>query len=111
VLERNFYLAEHYLGLALARVPNPQLPSVVPAANGGLQLEWNRETIALEVLFGADGRVTAYVEVYETGIEAEEAGYAAVDLLLRWAPRAAKAHRDVSDVSVAPTLGLVPLAA
>lgn len=90
VPERNFYLVEQYLGLALAPVPNPRLPSVVPAANGGLQIEWSREAIDLEVLFGPEGRVTAYVEDRELGVEFEEEGDAAVDLLLRWAPRVAQ---------------------
>ena len=94
VAERNFYLVEQYLGLALARVENPRLPSVVPAADGGLQIEWNRENVELEVLFGANGRVTALVEDHELGVEIEGEGLAAVDLLLRWAPRAAASSHD-----------------
>lgn len=98
VVERNFYLVEQYLALALARVPDPQLPSVVPSADGGLQIEWNREAIELEVLFGPDGKVTALVEDHELGVEIEEEGNAAVDLLLRWAPRAAASRvHDVHD--------------
>lgn len=104
-------LVEHWLSLALAGVADPQLPYLVPASSGGLQLEWHRSEEELEVLFTPDGYVGALYEDHRAGIEAEETGYAALDLFLRTAPRLASSRHDGNNVSVATTSPILEFAA
>jgi len=106
-----YYAAEHYLALALARIPFPLLPQAVPSADGGLQLEWNRANVELEFFIDPNGRTTAVVEDLVQNVELAEEGNAALDLLLRWAPRAAQAHRYVGDDKVPPNASPFLLAA
>lgn len=95
-----FYRVEQYLAVALAGIPNPKLPYVVPTASGGLQIEWHREQIELEVLFEPDGEISALFEDHEQKLEIEEYGNAATNLLFRWAPRAAQTRSHVPDVEI-----------
>lgn len=97
-----FYRVEQYLALALARTPNPKLPYVVPTNCGGLQIEWHQEQIELEVLFEPSGSISALLEDHDQALEIEEYGNAALDLLLRWAPRAAQARNYARNVEATP---------
>ena len=97
-----FYLVQHHLAMALARVPNPQLPYVVPTVDGGLQIDWHGDDVELEALFSPTGRITALAEVHSAGLEIEEEGDGAVDLLLRWTPRVAARSGDADIQPVAP---------
>lgn len=106
-----FYAVENYLGIALAGTANPVLPYLVPTADGGLQIEWHRDSLDLEVLFTSEGQIQALVEDRERGLEIEKEGDAALDILLRYAPRAAQERSDVADVSVAPLSAAYELAA
>ena len=54
------FLSEH------ARTTTPP-PSVVPLSDGGIQLEWSRESIDIEIEFHPDGSASLYVEDSESG--------------------------------------------
>jgi len=106
------YLAEHLLGLALAGISAPLvLPSVVPGLDGEIQLEWHRGSLDLEVLIDEEGQITALLEDHSLGVEIEKEGDEALDLFIRWAPRAAQARSDAAHVDAETPEGGLSLAA
>lgn len=85
-------LAERILEVALSSSANPKMPFVVPSPDGGIQLEWHRTDIELEISISPDGALSALVELTRDELEVEKSGVEALDLFLRWAPRAAAAN-------------------
>lgn len=89
------FKASRALDIALEGNSQPVLPSIVPVADGGLQLEWHGSEYDFEIYFGPDDSVTAIWEDRTSGIETEKDGNAALDLLFssisRLAPRAGNA--------------------
>lgn len=61
-----------------------EAPRVVPVADGGLQAEWYSPSHRFEAYFDVDGEFSAWSENRETGVEMEEEGDAAKQLLLDW---------------------------
>lgn len=86
--------AERALRQALAPLTRAVMPTVVPVANGGVQLEWYRQGLEFEIYFGPDGSMDALFENPGAGVELEKEGDEALDLLLRWAPRLAQVSDD-----------------
>ena len=46
-------------------------PEVVPTAIGGLQVEWHRNGLDLEIQFHPDGRIRAWAEEESSGVDWE----------------------------------------
>jgi hypothetical protein len=51
--------------------PTSPAPRVVPLSSGGLQLEWHRQGIDLEVVFDRDGQPFFYYRNHVNGDESE----------------------------------------
>jgi hypothetical protein len=105
------YLVERVLRDSLVEIPNPRLPFVVPSAEGGLQIEWHRSDMELEVYFGPNGEISAAFEDHSGGLEIERRGSEALDLLFRWASRMATGFGDVRHAPPAPAVGPLAIAA
>ena len=93
-------LVERVLRDSLVGIANPRLPFVVPTSDGCVQIEWHRRGMDVEVFFGRDGEVSAFVEDQGAGAEVEKTGAEALNLLFRWAPRAAAEDRDGIHVQI-----------
>jgi hypothetical protein len=46
-------------------------PEIIPVPNGGIQFEWNKEYMGMEIEIISPTKVTAYYEFFETGEEWE----------------------------------------
>ena len=68
---------------AIPAGPNVVAPAVVPTVRGGLQLEWHRQGVDLEIEFGPDATGSWYAEDQETA-ETVEAPLVNGDVALRW---------------------------
>lgn len=54
--------ATRFLREADSQIPNLAAPSVVPTVRGGLQLEWHRQGVDVEIEFGIDDSASWYAE-------------------------------------------------
>ena len=57
---------------AVSAAPNLAAPAVVPTVRGGLQLEWHRQGVDLEIEFEPDGSGSWYAEDRETEESVEQ---------------------------------------
>jgi hypothetical protein len=105
------YRVERALRDSLTSVREPKLPFVVPAPDGGLQIEWHQESLELEVLFSPDGSVSALLEDHAHGLEIEKDGAGALDLLSRWAARLAAEPRHETPMHDSQEGEFIPIAA
>jgi hypothetical protein len=96
---------------ALAGVASPKLPFVVPSADGGLQIEWHRRDLDLEVFFSREGQVSALLEDRKGGVELERNGAEALNLLFCYAGRVAAVDPDGAYASPAPASAQIAIAA
>jgi len=66
--------------------PNVHVPAplVAPVADGGIQAEWHVTGHRFEAYFEPDGTIAAWSGNSETGVEFEEEGTDAVQLLIDW---------------------------
>lgn len=77
-----------FLVEATSASPNVVAPAVVPTVRGGLQLEWHRQGVDIEIEFGPDASGSWYAEDRETA-ETVEAPLVSHDVeLRRWLDRA-----------------------
>ena len=77
-----------FLVEAIPAIPNVVAPAVVPTVRGGLQLEWHRQGVDLEIEFGPDATGSWYAEDRDTE-ETVEAPLVNDDVALRrWLGRA-----------------------
>jgi hypothetical protein len=77
--------AANLLHSVLTPLPHVEAPRLIPVADGGVQAEWHSATHRFEAYFDADGEVLAWSENRSTGVEFEEEGTAALQLLHDWA--------------------------
>ncbi len=68
--------------------PNLAAPSAVPTVRGGLQLEWHRQGVDVEIEFGVDDSASAYAKERGTGaaLEGPVVGYE--NTIRQWLKRA-----------------------
>ena len=79
--------ATGFLTGALSEIPHLIAPTVVPTVRGGIQLEWRRQNVDVEIEFRADGPASWCAEDRETG-KTEEAGVARhASVIHRWLRR------------------------
>ncbi len=77
-----------FLVEAIPAIPNVVAPAVVPTVRGGLQLEWRRQGVDLEIEFGPDATGSWYAEDRDTE-ETVEAPLVVDDVAFRrWLGRA-----------------------
>lgn len=76
--------AARILNAALSHHPHVPAPVIVPTASGGLQAEWYTVDHRLEVYFDPDGEISSWSEARKSGVEMEEEGRAAIQLLADW---------------------------
>lgn len=69
----------------LVNLNHLEAPHIVPVADGGIQAEWYSASHRMEAYFDVDGEILAWTANRKTGVEMEEDGYAAVQLLHDWA--------------------------
>ncbi len=77
------------LGAALD-IPTLVAPSVVPTVRGGVQLEWHRAGMDMEIGFEAGIPASWYAEDRETGESREALVAGQRDRILRWLRRASR---------------------
>ena len=73
---------------AASAVPNLAAPAVVPTVRGGLQLEWHRQGVDLEIEFEPDGSGSWFAEDRETEETVERPLLGEDAALRRWLSRA-----------------------
>lgn len=93
------YQADVLLRDALASVANAKPPYIVPRADGALQIEWASEKFEAEFALQENGARSFWLRNRETGIEIEDEGDGATELLFRWARRIASEVGNAADVS------------
>ena len=96
------FRASRALDIALEGNSQPVLPSIVPVADGGLQLEWHGPEYDFEIYFGPDDSVTAIWEDRTSGVETEKDGNAALDLLFGSISRLASRAGNASNAAAPP---------
>ena len=80
--------AATFLVKAISAASNIAAPAVVPTVRGGLQLEWHRQGVDLEIVFGPDGSGSWYAEDRETEDTVERPLLNEDVALQRWLGRA-----------------------
>ena len=88
VTEEAARCAVKLLLLVSSKVPGMVAPSVVPTVRGGLQLEWHRRGVDLEVEFDPAGSCEWYGEERDTGRVEEGRGDDRRDELQQWVTHA-----------------------
>lgn len=73
---------------AVSAVPNLAAPAVIPTVRGGLQLEWHRQGVDLEIEFEPDGSGSWFAEDRETEEAAARTLLREDAALRRWLGRA-----------------------
>ena len=72
---------------AIAEIPDLAAPAVIPTVRGGIQLEWSRRGIEVEVGFDTGGPGSWYAEDRETGTTQEAPVHGHEDAIRRWLSR------------------------
>lgn len=85
VNERAILSARHLLKLAFAGVSHPAPPTVMPGADGGLELAWYLNDVRFQFEIEPDGTENAWVQDRRSGREDEGEGHQARHLLFGWA--------------------------
>lgn len=98
----SIFRASRALDIAFEGNSQPVLPSIVPVADGGLQLEWHTPEYDFEIYFGPDDSVTAIWEDRTSGVETEKDGNAAIDLLFSSICRLAPRPGNASNAAAPP---------
>lgn len=80
--------AARFLREAESLIPNLATPSVVPTVRGGVQLEWHRQGVDVEIEFAVDDSASWYAEERGTGtaLEGPVVGYEST--IRQWLKRA-----------------------
>lgn len=76
--------ASAYLEFALAGRRGAPVPRIVPVSDGSIQAEWYSKDYRFEMYFEADGIIAAWSENRQTGVEMDEEGPEAIQLLVDW---------------------------
>ena len=76
------------LAKAVSAAPNLAAPALVPTVRGGIQLEWHRQGVDLEIEFEPDGSGSWYAEDRETEETVERPLLKEDAALRRWLGRA-----------------------
>lgn len=72
---------------AIAEIPDLAAPAVIPTVRGGIQLEWHRRGVEVEIGFDAAGPGSWYAGDRETGTTQEALVQGHEDVIRRWLSR------------------------
>jgi hypothetical protein len=96
------YRAERITRDALIGLPDAASPYLVPAGNGGVQIEWHGTAGEIELTIVPGGGLHFWGRDHLTGTEREGQDEEARALFFRWAPWIATARDDGVDDTLSP---------
>jgi hypothetical protein len=80
--------ATRFLREADSLISNLPAPSIVPTVRGGLQLEWHRQGVEIEIEFGVDDSASWYAEERGAGTALEGPVVGHENTIRQWLKRA-----------------------